>query len=56
MKPDLSREAIEFYTQRTKEYNKYFKDMTTQFKPKLKQLTKKLIINKNSLDSPSQNS
>lgn len=51
MKSHLGREAIEFYTQRRKQYTEDFKKMTNQFKPKLNQLTKKLIARKHGIDN-----
>ncbi|CAK90800.1 unnamed protein product (macronuclear) [Paramecium tetraurelia] len=50
----LTRENIEFYTQRRKQYCEDFLKLTNQFKPKLELLQKKLIASKQGIDGPSK--
>ncbi|CAD8052246.1 unnamed protein product [Paramecium sonneborni] len=50
----LTRENIEFYTQRRKQYCKDFLKLTNQFKPKLELLQKKLIASKQAIDGPNK--
>ncbi|CAD8048450.1 unnamed protein product [Paramecium sonneborni] len=50
----LTRENIEFYTQRRKQYCEDFLKLTNQFKPKLELLQKKLIASKQAIDGPAK--
>ncbi|CAD8134033.1 unnamed protein product [Paramecium octaurelia] len=48
----LTSENIEFYTQRRKQYTQDFLKLTNQFKPKLEQLQRRLIAQKQIVDGP----
>ncbi|CAD8136564.1 unnamed protein product [Paramecium pentaurelia] len=48
----LTKENIEFYIQRRKQYCLDFLQQTNQFKPKLAQLQKRLIATKQGIDGP----
>ncbi|CAD8049622.1 unnamed protein product [Paramecium sonneborni] len=48
----LTSENIEFYSQRRKQYTQDFLKLTNQFKPKLQQLQRRLIAQKQIIDGP----
>ncbi|CAD8050888.1 unnamed protein product [Paramecium sonneborni] len=48
----LTSENIEFYSQRRKQYTQDFLKSTNQFKPKLEQLKRRLIAQKQMIDTP----
>ncbi|KAM3130462.1 hypothetical protein pb186bvf_017464 [Paramecium bursaria] len=52
MRGSLSRDTLEFYSLRLKQYTKDFKEQTNQFKPRLRKLQKNLIASKQNADAP----